>query len=178
MSFSARHRSCAPPGAATTGLRPLYCGDSWLGARRALTKYSASNVVQSPPPGFEPYPAISSFMMLMGQLYARKESDGGITVGLWVQPQHLNHQDAVHGGMVASLADNAMACHAANALGGSVATVHLAVDYLARVSIDDWLEVRSRLDRQGKKLLFAACTGMTRNELAFRASAVFSAIGR
>lgn len=130
------------------------------------------------PPGFEPYPAISPFMALMGPLYAREESDGGITVGLGVLAKHLNHQNVMHGGMAASLADNAMGYHAARALGGAVATVHLAVDYLAGVRIGDWLEVRSRLDRQGNRLLFAACVGMAGSELAFRASAVFSAIRR
>lgn len=111
-------------------------------------------------------------------MHARRESDGSITVGLWVQALHLNHQDAVHGGMVASLADNVMGYHAARALASPVATVHLEVDYLARVSAGDWLEARSRIDRGGKRLLFAACTGTAGGELVFRASAVFSAIRR
>lgn len=130
------------------------------------------------PPGFESYRAKSPFMESMGPLYAREERDGGITIGLRVHEKHLNHQEAVHGGAVASLVDNAMGYHAAQALGLPVATVHLAVDYLARVSEGDWLEVRSHLDRRGKRLLFMACTGIVGRELAFRASAVFSSIRR
>lgn len=128
------------------------------------------------PPGFEPYPPVSAFIALIGDMYACREDDGGITVGLQVRSNHLNHQGAVHGGMVASLADNAMGYHAARALGGSVATVHLAVDYLARVREGAWLEVRSQLDRKGKQLLFLACTGRVGEETVFRASAVFAAI--
>jgi acyl-coenzyme A thioesterase PaaI-like protein len=80
--------------------------------------------------------------------------------------------------MVACLSDNAMGSLAAKALGGPIATVHLAVDYLARVPAGQWLEVRSRLDKQGKKLLFTACEGRIGKDLAFRASAVFSSIRR
>lgn len=114
----------------------------------------------------------------MGPLYARVEHDGGITIGLWVQDKHLNHQEAMHGGMVASLADSSMGYHAAQALGSPVATVHLGVDYLARVCEGHWLEVHSHLDRRGKKLLYMACTGVMDGKLVFRASAIFSSITR
>lgn len=143
-----------------------------------MTGATTTSEVLRPPEGFEPYPAISPFMALLGPLWAREETDGGICVGLWIQNHHLNHQQAVHGGMVASLADNAMGYQAARASGGAVATVHLSVDYMARVTEGRWLEVRSRIDRQGKKLLFAACTGMAGQQPVFRASAVFAAIRR
>ena len=138
---------------------------------------ATSDVLRSPE-GFEPYPALSPFMTLLGPLWARQDDDGGISLGLWIQNHHLNHQQAVHGGMVASLADNAMGYQAARASGGSVATVHLCVEYMARVTQGSWLEVCSRIDRRGKKLLFSACTGMVDQQPVFRASAVFAAIGR
>lgn len=143
-----------------------------------MTEATAPSKVLRPPEGFEPYPAISPFMALLGPLWARQEIGGGISVGLWIQNHHLNHQQAVHGGMVASLADNAMGYQAAHVSEGSVATVHLSVDYMARVTQGSWLEVCSRIDRRGKKLLFAACTGMAGQQPVFRASAVFAAIGR
>jgi uncharacterized protein (TIGR00369 family) len=143
-----------------------------------LTKATATSEVLRPPAGFEPYPAISPFMALLGPLWARQETDGGISIGLWIRNHHLNQQQAVHGGMTASLADNAMGYHAACASGGSVVTVHLSVDYMARVTEGNWLEVCSGIDRRGKKLLFASCTGMAGQQAVFRASAVFAAIGR
>lgn len=137
-----------------------------------------SHDTQAPPSGFEPYAAISPFMALWGQLYERGDTEGRRVIGVRVQTQHLNHQDAMHGGMVASLCDNAMGYLAAKCLGGPIATVHLAVDYLARVPVGAWLEVHSRLDEQDKNLLFTACEGRVEGGLAFRATAVFSAIRR
>lgn len=137
-----------------------------------------SNTRHVPPPGFEPYPAISPFMALLGPMYAHKEGDHNITVGLFVQEHHLNHQEIVHGGVAATLADNAMGYQASHALGGPVATVNLAVDYLASIRAGDWLEVRSRIDRQGKRMLFLACMGTVGDRLVFRAHAVFSAVRR
>lgn len=136
------------------------------------------SVANDVPVGFKPYAAISPFMAHLGQLYVRPEEDGSITLGVRVQTAHLNHQEAMHGGMVATLADNAMGYHVAKALGGPVATVHLGIDYLARVGVGDWLEVRSQIDRQGKRMVYAACTGRVNGQMVLRATAVFSAITR
>jgi uncharacterized protein (TIGR00369 family) len=131
-----------------------------------------------PPPGFEPYPAVSPFMALLGPIYAFKEDGHGITIGLVALERHLNHQGIVHGGVAATLADNAMGYQASQSLGGPVATVNLAVDYLAAIRAGDWLEIRSRIDRQGKRMLFLACMGTVGDRPVFRAHAVFSAVRR
>lgn len=117
-------------------------------------------------------------MGLMGPMYARLESDGMATVGLYVLPQHMNSQEAVHGGMIASLADNTMGYHARAALDNPVATVNLGVDYLGRICLGDWLQVRTEVDRRGKRLVFMRCSGWVNNEQVFRAHGVFSAIRR
>jgi hypothetical protein len=39
-----------------------------------------------------------------------------------------------------------------------IASVHLSVKYFAKISEGVWLEVRSRLDRKGKRLLFLSST--------------------
>ena len=127
-------------------------------------------------PDFAPYPARTPFNAVMGPLHARMEADGAITIGLWVQETHMNHRQSMHGGMVTSLADTAMGNHAARAANGSVVTVHLSADYLSTVPLGSWLEVRSRLDRKGKRMLFVACTGTIDGELVFRGSGVFSAV--
>ena len=135
-------------------------------------------VTRELPPGFLPTPAISPFMALWGQVYTRIDSKEARVLGLWVQDQHLNHQEAMHGGMVASLADNAMGSLSAHASGGPVATVHLSVDYLSRVPQGRWLEVHSKLDKLGGRMLFASCEGRIGQDLVFKASAVFSLIRR
>lgn len=130
----------------------------------------------APPAGFAPYPAISAFMGHIGPMFARLEEGGAITLALWVAAQHLNHQGAAHGGMLATLADSAMGNHAARAAGAGVATVHLGIDYLGRIQQGQWLQLRSSLDRQGKKLLFMQCLGEVDGETVLRCSAIFSRI--
>ena len=130
------------------------------------------------PPGFLPSPVLSPFMALWGPIYMRIDSKEARVLGLWVDDQHLNHQEAMHGGMVASLADNAMGSLSAHASGGPIATVHLSIDYLARVPQGRWLEVHSKLDKLGGKMLFTSCEGRIDQQLVFKASAVFSPIRR
>lgn len=117
-------------------------------------------------------------MALWGPIYMRIDSKEARVLGLWVDDQHLNHQEAMHGGMVASLADNAMGSLSAHASGGPIATVHLSIDYLARVPQGRWLEVHSKLDKLGGKMLFTSCEGRIDQQLVFKASAVFSPIRR
>ena len=139
---------------------------------------SFSGVERVIPAGFAPYKVLSAFMELMGDIYARPEGEGLITLGLYISERHLNHQEAVHGGMVATLADNTMGYHARLALGSPIATVSLNVDYLGRLQLGDWLEVSCQVDRCGKRLVFLACSGAVNGQTAFRAHGVFSAIRR
>jgi len=126
--------------------------------------------------GFEPYPARSPFNDLLGPMHARMEDDGGITLGFWVLGTHLNHLKSMHGGMATTLADTAMGNHATRAANDHIATVHLSVDYFSRISEGDWLEVRSRLDRKGKRLLFLSATASVGDQVVFRANGVFSVV--
>jgi acyl-coenzyme A thioesterase PaaI-like protein len=132
--------------------------------------------VSDTPAGFVIQPPISGFMTLIGNLYVREDMDGFNTLGVRIDNAHLNHQGAVHGGFVSTLADNAIGTHVARAMGGPVATVNLSLDFLGRIKRGEWLEVKSRIDRQGKRLVYAACEGRVGNELVFRATAIFSKI--
>ena len=134
------------------------------------------NMQNEIPPGFELYRPMSAYMAQFGPMYARQRSDGGVDLGVYVSAQHLNHQGVVHGGMVASIADTAMAFHSARAAGFPVATVSMNVDYLAAIRRSDWLEVHSRLDRKGRRLVYVACDGKVDGSTVFRSSAVFAAV--
>ncbi|WP_374365226.1 PaaI family thioesterase [Piscinibacter sp.] len=114
-------------------------------------------------------------MAQFGPLSVRFRDDG-IDLGLVVGAKHLNHQGVVHGGVVASMADTVMAFHSARAAGYAVATVSMNIDYLAAVREGSWMEVRSRIDRKGSRMVFVACDGVVDETPAFRASAVFSAV--
>jgi acyl-coenzyme A thioesterase PaaI-like protein len=61
--------------------------------------------------------------------------------------------------MATTLADTAMGNHTTREAESPIASVHLSVDFFAKISEGDWLEVRSRLGLQGKRLLFLSSTG-------------------
>ncbi|MEJ8852426.1 PaaI family thioesterase [Variovorax rhizosphaerae] len=115
-------------------------------------------------------------MALLGPMHAREEADGQLRLGLHLRAAHMNHQEAAHGGFVATLADNALGVNVARHLGKRVATANLSVDYLARVSVGDWLEVVSRIDKVGGRLVFAECSGQVADRAVFKARGIFAVL--
>jgi len=128
------------------------------------------------PADFRPYPAVSAFMALLGPLYAREEANGLLTIGLHLREVHMNHQEAAHGGFLATLADNALGVNAAGQLGQRVATANLSVDYLARVAVGEWMQVDTRIDKLGRRLVFSECVGRVSERMIFKASGVMAVL--
>ena len=89
-------------------------------------------------------------------LYSRSD-DRSVTIGLFVTQAHCNGRDLLHGGVIASLADNAMglsAVRAARSAGRpnlSGLTTSLAVDYLAPAAPGTWVEFGSRFAESGDR---------------------------
>lgn len=131
------------------------------------------------PAGFEPHFRKSPLTDPWEPLYSRRDA-GALTIGVAVREAHCNARGMAHGGLIATLADNAMglACALSNtasgaAVGGLV-TVSLTVDYVGTALAGDWLEVAARPVRVGGKLAFAEARVTTDDRIVARASAVFS----
>jgi len=79
---------------------------------------------------------------LVGPFYARREGRE-ISLGLRIEPRHLNSRGTCHGGLLATLADVALgyACVAAGEEGQSrnFVTIDLSIEYLASTQAGDWL---------------------------------------
>lgn len=84
---------------------------------------------------------------LVGPFYAKREGRA-ISLGLRIEPRHLNSRGTCHGGLLATLADVALgyACVAASEDGQSrnFVTIDLSIEYMAGTRVGDWLysEVR------------------------------------
>ena len=141
-----------------------------------MTESCTTRATPEPPAGFTPYVAASAFLVTLAPLYSRVGPDGTTTLGLWLGPQHINHQQAAHGGVLATLADNALGFNVARALGQPIATAHLSIDYLNRASAGEWLEIASRVVKRGRRMAFADCTGTVGERMIFRANGIFSVI--
>ena len=79
------------------------------------------------------------------------------------------------GGLIASLADNAMGYSCAQALGWEVSlvTINLAVDYIGSAGIGQWLSVESDVIKSGRTICFAQSLVLADDTVIARANATF-----
>ena len=94
------------------------------------------------PSGFAPHFRNSPLTDPWEPLFAKK-TETSITLGLRVGRPHTNGRGLIHGGLIASLADNSMGYSCAQATGWttSFVTISLAVDYVGSANIGQWLAV-------------------------------------
>jgi uncharacterized protein (TIGR00369 family) len=132
----------------------------------------------TPPNGFEPHLRKSPMTEPWEPLFARKSEDR-VVLGLTVAAPHTNSRGLLHGGLIAALADNAMglSCAAVLAKGAAASnglvTVSLAVDYMGKAEIGDWLEFDTDFVRAGRTLCFAGASISAQGQPIARAHATF-----
>ena len=130
------------------------------------------------PDGFEPHYRQSPLTDPWEPLYSMKAPDR-VVLGLTVGQPHTNSRGMLHGGLIAALADNAMglSCGQVLARDGTPAnglvTVSLAVDYMGKAGIGDWLAFETDFVRAGRSLCFAAAAVTANGEPIARAHATF-----
>jgi uncharacterized protein (TIGR00369 family) len=132
----------------------------------------------TPPDGFGPHLRKSPLTEPWQPLYARKAEDR-VVLGLIVATPHTNSRGLLHGGLIAALADNAMglSCGAVLARAGTASsglvTVSLAVNYMGKAEIGDWLEFDTDFVRAGRTLCFAGASVIAEGQPIARAHATF-----
>jgi uncharacterized protein (TIGR00369 family) len=131
------------------------------------------------PTGFERHFRQSPLTEPWEPLYSRREAKK-IVLGLRLRPAHCNHKGFAHGGLIASLADNAMGLSCGQAAGetSGFVTVSLTVDYLKPAAVGQWLEFDSPFVKTGSTLSFAQAFVTADGEPCARANAVFRALAR
>lgn len=126
------------------------------------------------PTGFEPWLPSSPFMTHLaeqGPLYRR---DADCVLAMRVELAHTNMHAIAHGGLLATLADSALGYTIAQRAHLSVVTVQMSVDYLNPVKPGDWLEAHVRIDKQGRRLIYANCLLQVEDRVMLKANAVFA----
>ena len=131
----------------------------------------------APPAGFAPHDRKSPLTDPWEPLYSRK-ADRAVILGLRAGPAHTNSRGFVHGGLIASLADNAMGLSCARRLGdvASLVTVNLTVDFLGSALDGQWLEFDTVFVRPGSTLCFAQAFVTADGLPCARANAVFRVV--
>jgi len=132
------------------------------------------------PAGFTPHERRSPVTDSWRPLYSRTDVEA-IVIGLTVAEQHCNGRGFLHGGVMASLADNAMGLSVHRAaesrgtpIGSRALTTGLSIDYLSTAAQGAWIEIRSRVHELGRSIGVADCLIIDSNDLVVaRANATF-----
>ena len=130
------------------------------------------------PEGFKPLFRSSPVIDLIGPVYSK--GDGADLVrGLRVEQKHCNMRGALHGGIVATLADIALGYAIAFSTKPptGLITASPSPDFAGTAKIGDWLEAKVDVQKRGSRLAFANCYISAGEERIVRASAVFVVAG-
>jgi uncharacterized protein (TIGR00369 family) len=129
------------------------------------------------PEGFEPHFRKSPFTDPWEPLYSRR-TDKAVFMGLRLAKPHTNARGLIHGGLIASLADNAMGYSCAlrmdNAL--SLVTISLAVDFVGTAKVGQWLAVEPEVIRTGSTICFAQSFIKADDAVIARANGTFRVV--
>lgn len=131
-----------------------------------------------PPEGFKPHFRKSDFTAPWEPLYSRVTSDR-VIIGLYLSAAHCNSRGMVHGGLIASLSDNAMGLSCIQVLKSEkrdvsgLVTVNLNTDYVGAARLGQWMTVDTCLVKTGGTLAFASALIEAEGELVAKANATF-----
>src|SRR5262245_42384827 len=129
------------------------------------------------PEGFEPHFRKSPFTEPWEPLYSKK-TENAVIIGLRLAKPHTNSRGLIHGGLIASLADNAMGYSCALVMGWttSLVTISLAVDYVGSAEIGQWLAVESEVIKTGSTICFAQSLIKANDTVIARANGTFRVV--
>lgn len=129
------------------------------------------------PEGFEPHFRKSPFTDPWEPLYS-KRTDKAVIMGLRLAKPHTNARGLIHGGLIASLADNAMGYSCAQATGwvSSFVTISLSIDFTGGAGIGQWLSVESDVIRTGRTICFAQSLIKADDVVIARANGTFRVV--
>ena len=129
------------------------------------------------PKDFEPIFRSSPFLDLLGPLY-NKRVGKELIVGFRALEKHCNARGLVHGGVLSSIADIALGYSAvvSQESPAPLVTANLSIDYAGVARKGDWVEVRSDIQKVGRKMAFANCYFYVDSKRIARASAVFGVV--
>jgi uncharacterized protein (TIGR00369 family) len=129
------------------------------------------------PEGFERHFRQSPLTDPWEPLYS-KRTENAVIIGLRLAKPHTNGRGLIHGGLIATLADNAMGHSCGQRLGGtsSLVTIGLAVDFVDTAQVGQWLAVETDVIKTGSTICFAQCLVKADDVIIARANATFRVV--
>lgn len=109
------------------------------------------------PEGFERHFRQSPLTDPWEPIFSKRTADA-VVIGLRLAKPHTNSRGLIHGGLITSLADNAMGLSCGVRLDGArLLTVSLAIDFVGSAQVGQWLAIESHVIKTGSTLCFAQC---------------------
>lgn len=131
------------------------------------------------PVGFEPMQPYGSFGALVGPIY-QNEGDGPTVLGFRVDEKHGNRIGVIHGGMLCTLVDNALAFGLRRALQArpdngefALVTTQLSVNFMGNATSGQWVEAQVEVLRAGRRMGFCSCNVLADGARIVQASGQF-----
>ena len=131
------------------------------------------------PFGYRPHSRHTPLTDPWEPLFARETADA-MQLGLEMREAHCNARGTAHGGLISSLADNAMGISAVllarrrpGAAQGGAVTITLNVEFIETAQVGDFVEFHPTVLKAGRTLAFADCRVVCVERLIARASATF-----
>lgn len=134
---------------------------------------AADTPAEAPPPGFS-LSLRAPFVNHVGPLYqATENTPGEMTLGLLVDTVHTNTMGFMHGGMIATVCDSAMARAAVFLLARRTVTLKMGIEYFDPIKKGDWLTAHARLVDQDGEVAQTECLIKVDGQVRARGTGVF-----
>jgi len=129
------------------------------------------------PQGFERHYRQSPLTDPWEPLYS-KRTESAVIIGLRLAKPHTNARGLIHGGLIATLADNAMGLSCAHRMGetSSLVTIGLSVDFIGTAQVGQWLTVEPDVIKTGSTICFAQSFIKADDVVIARANATFRVV--
>jgi uncharacterized protein (TIGR00369 family) len=116
----------------------------------------------------------SGFGELAGPIWR----NGDARFGFLVEAKHLNFADIVHGGMLVTLADQAMGMTALRATGNKPhATIELNIQFVGAVRLNEFVEAHCEIVRVTRAIIFMQCKLVVGTRLVANAAGIWKIRG-
>jgi uncharacterized protein (TIGR00369 family) len=130
------------------------------------------------PEGFEHHFRPSPITAPWEPIYYKRTTDA-VILGLRIAEPHTNSRGLAHGGLMVTLADNAMGLSCGVRRGESdtrLLTASLAIDFIRSAKIGQWLAVETDVIKIGSNLCVAQCLVTADGVTCARANGTFSVV--
>lgn len=125
------------------------------------------------PEGFERNDGIAPFAARSGPYYQKTTNENKLIRAFHVKPYHLNSARFVHGGMLMTFADAAMARVIIHETGRPCVTLKMNSEFLSSAFEGDWIEAHFDVVRTAKTVVFVKGGLMARDKMIFKCDGIF-----